>query len=99
MADAKTKKDDNTNAELEGKDTIKGGGKLPAASTQTHLKVSEIHDNTVVLKNGGLRAVLKTSSVNLHLKSEAEQNAVIFSYQNFLNSIEFPIQIVIRSKK
>jgi Fe2+ transport system protein B len=43
--------------------------------------------------------VLKTSSVNLNLKSEEEQNAVIYSYQNFLNTLEFPIQIVVRSKK
>lgn len=64
-----------------------------------HLKVAEIHDNTVVLKNGGLRTILKTSSINLNLKSEEEQNAVIYSYQNFLNTLEFPIQIVVRSKR
>lgn len=68
-------------------------------STQMHLKIAEIHDDTVVLKSGGLRTILKTSSVNLNLKSEEEQNAVIYSYQNFLNTLEFPIQIVIRSKK
>lgn len=83
----------------EAKQTVKSGHKMPGASTQMHLKISEIHDNTVVLKNGGLRAVLRTSSINLHLKSEEEQNSVIFSYQNFLNSLEFPIQIVVRSKK
>ncbi|MFA6527970.1 MAG: hypothetical protein WCT46_00315 [Candidatus Gracilibacteria bacterium] len=81
------------------KDTVKAKHQNPMMSTQLHLKIAEIHDNTAVLKNGGLRAVLKTSSVNLHLKSEEEQNAVIFSYQHFLNSLEFPIQIVIRSKK
>ncbi|EKD63079.1 MAG: hypothetical protein ACD_51C00351G0005 [uncultured bacterium] len=81
------------------KDTVKGKHQNPMMSTQLHLKIAEIHDNTVILKNGGLRAVLKTSSVNLHLKSEEEQNAVIFSYQHFLNSLEFPLQIVIRSKK
>lgn len=64
-----------------------------------HLKVAEIHDDTVVLKNGGLRSILKTSSINLNLKSEEEQNAVIYSYQNFLNTLEFPIQIVVRSKR
>ncbi|MFA6024592.1 MAG: hypothetical protein WC777_05325 [Candidatus Gracilibacteria bacterium] len=68
-------------------------------STQMHLKIAEIHDSTVILKNGGLRSVLKTSSINLSLKSEQEQNAVIYSYQNFLNTLEFPIQIVVRSKK
>ncbi|PIP66530.1 hypothetical protein COW94_01310 [Candidatus Peregrinibacteria bacterium CG22_combo_CG10-13_8_21_14_all_44_10] len=80
-------------------DTVKAGHKSPGLGTQVHMKVAEIHDNTLVLKNGGLRAVLQTSSINLHLKSEEEQNAVIFSYQHFLNSLEFPIQIVVRSKK
>lgn len=81
------------------KDSIKGNKKDKHLSTQLYLKVTEIRDDTAILKNGGLRAILKTSSVNLNLKSEQEQNAVIYSYQNFLNSLEFPIQIVVRSKK
>ena len=81
------------------KPSVKGNKKSIKESTQLYLKIAEIHDDTVVLKNGGLRSVLKSSSINLNLKSEAEQNAVIYSYQNFLNSLEFPIQIVIRSKK
>lgn len=81
------------------KDTVKNAKKMPNQSTQLYLRIAEIRDNVVVLKNGGIRAVLKTSSVNIHLKSEEEQNAVIYSYQNFLNTIEFPIQIVVRSKK
>ncbi|QQR55162.1 hypothetical protein IPG41_01155 [Candidatus Peregrinibacteria bacterium] len=81
------------------KDSVKGTKKDKRFSTQLYLKVSEIRDDVAILKNGGLRAVLKTSSINLNLKSEEEQNAVIYSYQNFLNSLEFPIQIVIRSKK
>jgi hypothetical protein len=79
--------------------SVKTGQKNKILSTQLYLKVSEIRDDTAVLKNGGLRAVLRTSSVNLNLKSEEEQNAVIYSYQNFLNALEFPIQIVVRSKK
>lgn len=81
------------------KDSVKGNKKDKRLSTQLYLKVAEVRDDVAVLKNGGLRAVLKTSSINLNLKSEQEQNAVIYSYQNFLNSLEFPIQIVIRSKK
>lgn len=69
------------------------------ASTQTHLKIGEIRDNILVLKNGGVRAVLKTTSINFNLKSEEEQKAIIYSYQSFLNSLEFPIQILVRSKK
>lgn len=71
----------------------------PAASTQVHLRIGEIRDNILVLKNGGLRAILKTSSINFNLKSEQEQGAIIYGYQSFLNSLEFPIQIIVRSKK
>lgn len=69
------------------------------ASTQTNLRIGEIRDNILVLKNGGQRAVLKVSSINFNLKSEQEQNSIIAGYQGFLNSLEFPIQIVVRSKK
>lgn len=71
----------------------------PLNGTQTHLRIAEIRDNVVVLKNGGLRTVLKTTSINFNLKSEQEQNAIIKAYQGFLNSLEFPIQILVRSKK
>jgi hypothetical protein len=71
----------------------------PGLSTQMYLKIAEIRDNTLVLKNGGVRAVMSVSSINFNLKSEDEQNAIIYSYQGFINTLEFPIQIVIRSKK
>jgi hypothetical protein len=73
--------------------------KDPMKSTQTHLRIGEIRDDLLALKNNGVRAVLKVSSINFNLKSEQEQNSIIFGYQNFLNSLEFPIQILIRSKK
>lgn len=79
--------------------STKAGSKNPKAATQLHLRIAEVRDNTLVLKNGGLRAVLKVSSINFNLKSEQEQNAIIYSYQSFLNTLEFPIQIIIRSKK
>lgn len=71
----------------------------PTLSTQTYLRISEIREDTIVLKNGGLRSILKVSSINFNLKSEDEQNAIIYSYQGFLNTLDDPIQIVIRSKK
>lgn len=80
-------------------DTVRQKKGSSAASTQMYLNIAEIKDNVVVLKNGGLRAVLQTSSVNFNLKSEEEQNAIIFSYQSFLNSLEFPIQICVQSRK
>ncbi len=68
-------------------------------STQDALRFAEIRDGTVVLKDGNLRKILLCSSINFSLKSEQEQNAIIFQYQNFLNSLDFPIQILMQSKK
>lgn len=79
--------------------SVRKADQNPKAATALHLRIAEIRDNVVVLKNGGLRAVLKVSSMNFNLKSEAEQNAIIYSYQAFLNTLEFPVQIVIRSRK
>lgn len=69
------------------------------ASTQEHLEIAEIRENTIVLKDGSLRSVLRISSVNFDLKSEQEQDSLIYSFQGFLNLLEFPIQILVRSKK
>jgi len=79
--------------------TVRQKKGAPAASTQLFLNIGEIKDNVVVLKNGGLRAILQTSSVNFNLKSEEEQNSIIYAYQSFLNTLDFPIQIVIQSRK
>ncbi len=81
------------------KDTVKQRKTLQAAAAQKYLPIAEIKNNTIVLKNGGLRGVIQTSSVNFNLKSEDEQNSLIYAYQNFLNTLEFPVQILIRSKK
>ena len=67
--------------------------------TQSFLKVSEIHDDTIIMEDGTMRAVLTVSSSNFDLKSEEEQNALIYAYQRFLNSLEFHIQIVMQSRK
>jgi len=77
----------------------KSTNKNPSRATQMYLRIAEIHDDTVVLKSGGLRAVLEVSSVNINLKSEDEQNSLAYSYQGFLNALEFPVQVVVRSKK
>lgn len=89
---------DNPNPQP-GKDTVRQKKGSAAASTQLYLDIAEIKDNVVVLKNGGLRAILQTSSVNFNLKSEDEQNSIIYAYQGFLNSLNFPIQILIQSRK
>lgn len=68
-------------------------------STQQYLDIAEIKDDTVVMKDGTLRAVLLVSSINFALKSEDEQNAVISSYVSFLNNLSFSLQIVIQSRE
>jgi len=75
------------------------GPKQQVGSTQDTLKFAEIRNDTVVLKDGNLRQVLLCSSINFALKSEQEQNAIVYAYQNFLNSLNFPIQILMQSKK
>lgn len=70
-----------------------------SVSTQQYLDITEIKENTVVMKDGTLRAVLLVSSINFALKSEDEQNAVIDSYVRFLNNLSFTLQIVIQSRE
>ncbi|HZJ41019.1 MAG TPA: hypothetical protein VFD16_02010 [Candidatus Saccharimonadales bacterium] len=77
---------------------LMSGNKI-SASTQQYLDIAEIKDNTVVMKDGTLRAILLVSSINFALKSEDEQNAVISSYVRFLNNLSFSMQIVIQSRE
>ena len=68
-------------------------------STQQFLDIAEIKSDTVIMRDGTLRAVLLVSSINFALKSEDEQNAIISAYVSFLNNIDFPLQIVIQSRE
>ncbi len=68
-------------------------------STQRYLDIAEIHDDTVILKDNTLVAVLLVSSINFALKSDEEQEAIVQGYISFINSLNFPIQIVIQSRK
>jgi len=61
--------------------------------------MAEIKDDTLILEDGTLRAILAVSSTNFDLKSQDEQNALIYNYQRFLNSLEFPLQILMQSRK
>ena len=63
------------------------------------MTISEIRDDSVVMKDGTLRAILLVSSINFSLKSDEEQNAIVSAYISFLNFLEFPLQIVIQSRK
>lgn len=74
-------------------------GKKPGAdnSVQRYLPFSEIRDNMMIMKDGSSRMVLKVHALNFNLKSQEEQDAILMSYQRFLNALNFPIQIIIRS--
>ncbi len=74
-------------------------GGANGASTQKYVDVEEIKDGVIVLKNGSLRMIILVSSINFDLKSTEEQDAIINQYQNFLNSLDFPVQIVVSSRK
>ncbi|MCA9346695.1 hypothetical protein KC960_04350 [Candidatus Saccharibacteria bacterium] len=68
-------------------------------STQNSLEIAEIRDGIVIMNDGSFRAVLACQSINFDLMSPQEREAVEFSYQGFLNSLYFPIQIFVRSQK
>jgi type IV secretory pathway VirB4 component len=70
-----------------------------ALTTQQFLEIEDIKEGVIILKDKSLRGVLAVSSLNFELKSEEEQNAIIYQFQNFLNSLEFPIQIYIQSRR
>src|SRR3990167_7054388 len=74
-------------------------GAKKGVPVQQYLDIAEIRDDVVLLKDKSMRAVLAVSSINFALKGEDEQNALIGGYAQFLNSLEFPLQIVIQSRK
>jgi hypothetical protein len=81
-----------------------GPGKAPLLrtnpnSTQNALQIAEIRDGIVIMNDGSFRSVVMVKSINFDLMSPQEQEAVEFSYQGFLNSLYFPVQIFLRSQK
>lgn len=74
-------------------------GPKKGPSVQQYLDIAEIRDDLVMLKDKSFRAVLALSSINFALKGEDEQNALIAAYAQFLNSLEYPVQIVIQSRR
>jgi hypothetical protein len=75
------------------------GPKINPNSTQNTLLISEIRDNIVVMKDGSFRTVVACQSINFDLMSSREREGIEYSYQNFLNSLTFPVQIFIRSQR
>ncbi len=73
--------------------------KSDAVSTQKYVDVADVRDGVIILKNGSIRCILIASSINFDLKSSEEQDAIIGQYQSFLNSLDFPLQIVVHSRR
>lgn len=71
---------------------------VKAQATQDFVPIKEVRDGIIILKDGSLRSLLMASSINLALKSGEEQQAIIGQFQNFLNSLEFPVQFFVESR-
>lgn len=69
------------------------------ASTQDHLDIQDIRDDLVILKTGWVALVITTTAVNFDILSEAEQDAIIYAYGALINSLSFPVQILVRTKR
>jgi len=72
---------------------------MAQSSTQQFLEIDQIREGVILLRNKSLRGVLMVSSLNFALKSTEEQEATIYQFQNFLNSLDFSIEIVVQSRK
>jgi len=72
---------------------------MASPTTQQFLQAEEIKEGMLVLKDKSMRGVMMVSSQNFALKSDEEQQAIVFQFQNFLNSLDFPVQITIQSRR
>jgi hypothetical protein len=72
---------------------------INAQRSQDFVPIKEVRDGIIILKDGGLRAVLVASSINLSLKAADEQKATIAEFQSFLNGLDFSTQIVVQSRR
>jgi type IV secretory pathway VirB4 component len=70
-----------------------------AKTSQSFVPIKEIRDGVIILNDGSLRSIVLASSLNFALKSMDEQNSIIYQFQNFLNSLDFSVEIFIQSKK
>lgn len=70
-----------------------------APPSQEILNIEEIREGVIILKDGTLRAILMATGINFALRSEEEKEALIYGFQDFLNSLDFPVQFIIQSRK
>jgi len=69
------------------------------ASTKQFIEIQEIRDNTLVLRDGSIRQIIKVGSINFELKSQDEQLAILQGFRNFLNALDFSLEIMVMSRK
>jgi hypothetical protein len=67
--------------------------------TQEFVPIKDVRDGYITLKDGSMRAIVLASSLNFALKSQDEQQAILFQFQNLLNSLDFSMQIFVESRK
>lgn len=72
---------------------------VSATPTQSFVPIKEVRDGIIIEKDGGMRAILLASSLNFSLKSQDEKNAILLQFQDFVNSLDFSVQIVVQSRK
>lgn len=70
-----------------------------AKATQEFIPIKEVRDGIIVLKDGSLRSIVLASSLNFSLKSEEEREGILLQFQDFLNSLDFSVQICVQSRK
>lgn len=68
-------------------------------ATQEFVPIDDVRDGIVILKDNGMRGVLMASSVNFSLKSDNERQAILLQFQDFLNSLDFSVQILVQSRR
>lgn len=68
-------------------------------STRDFVEIADIRETVLILKNGSLRSIVEVNSTNFELKSADEQIAIVRAFQNFLNAVDFPLQIAVSSRK
>lgn len=85
--------------ETDAKDNGKQTAQTNKSTTQKSLLFSELRDSMIIMSDGSFRSVVACESINFDLMSSREREGVEYSYQNFLNSLSFPVQIFIRSQR
>ncbi len=72
---------------------------VKSKATQDFVEIKEVRDGVMIMKDNSMKLILMASSLNLALKSYDEQSSIILQFQNFLNSLDFSVQIFIRSRR